>query len=648
MLQSRHVGRLGGVPRMMAALLAFVLLASAGGALAQTVGEGPAFNNPRGMSRDAAGDLLVADFGNGNIYRVDGTSGERTILSDNRDAGQGPALSQPAGIVVLPDGRIFVSDLGLSAVVGIDPVTGARTPLTSLDPEQQVLLAPFGIATGKIRGRQMLVVADTGSTEDGAVVGPVLVDPDSGAEQRIDAPDGNAIAFNDPRAIAVVANPSEFRGNSGYRFFRGRQGALAPGTILLANFGGGEVIAVNPASGERSIVSANGDESSPGVGEGPLLGSVSDMAISRDGRRLIAVDLGNDAIVEIDPRSGDRTVLSTSAEPQVGSGDDFRSPHGIEQVENGFMISDFGVPGLILVAGDGGRSLFSASPVAGFVSIRALTILADGSISAADFGGNRIFSVDPDSGVRTVVSGSDASGGTIGTGQPFNGPVATVELDAGTLAVAQFQAPSGILAVDKATGNRTPLTGFGIGSGPEVAARGFTLDPNDGNRILATSFNEDAIIAVDVATGNRSFVSKAGTVGEGPGFNNPLGISVDPADGTIFVSDLGALAVYRVTPAGDRAILSANAGVGSGPGFASPFGIAVIDGELFVADNTGLFRIDRTTGDRELLSPGGVLFSAARRDADSLFVANFGAVQGIEIVDKATGERSILSNADVP
>lgn len=648
MMSSRSEMIFGRCFQVMLVLFAGLGLMVAAGVAAQVVGDGPAFNNPRGMSRDRAGDLLVADFGNGNIYRVDGSSGERTILSDNRAPSQGPLLSQPAGIVVLPDGRIFVSDLGLAAVVEIDPVTGTRTPLTSLDPANQVLLAPFGIAAGKIRGRQTLVVADTGSTPEGDVVGPVLVNPDSGKATRLKAPRNSSIAFNDPRAVAVVPNPSDFRGHKGYGFFRGRHGALPAGTILVANFGGGEIIAVDPANGKRSIVSSNGDESEAGIGAGPLLGSVSDMAISRDGRRLVLVDLGNDAIVEVNPRTGNRKTLSTSQQPQIGSGDDFRSPHGIEQVEDGFMISDFGVPGLILVGLDGGRSLFSASPVAGFVSIRALTILANGAISAADFGGNRIFSVAPDSGVRTIVSGLDAAGNMIGAGQPFNGPVATVELDANTLAAAQFQAPPGILFIDRATGNRTPLTGFGVGTGPEVAARGFTLDPNDGKRILATSFNEDAVIAVDVATGNRSFISKAGTVGNGPALNNPLGISVDPADGTIFVSDLGALGVFAIAPNGDRTVVSSNAAVGSGPGFTSPFGISVIDGELFVADNSGLFRVDRTTGNRELLSPGGVLFSSARRDADSLFVANFGAIQGIEIVDRTTGERSILSNADVP
>jgi len=577
---------------------------------------------------------------------VDAMTGNRSLLSANDDPSQGPQLSQPAGLVVLENGRIFVSDLGLSAVVEIDPVDGTRRPLTPLASEASSLAAPFGLAAGRIKGKLRLVVADTGSRADGTVVGPVLVDPDTGAAQRVREMPGNTVQFNDPRAVAVVPGIADLRGRN--RSLRQRRAPFPIGTIVMANFGGSEVIAVDPASGRRMVISRSAAEDTDAVGSGPALGSVTDMAVSDDGRRLTLVDLGNDAVVEVDIASGDRRVISSSGAAMVGSGDDFRSPHGIEAVEGGHMITDFGIPGLVFVTPQGQRSIFSASPVEGFVGIRAIDVLSDGDIVAADFGGNRIFTVDPVSGVRTLISGETDRGSILGEGDSFNGPVAAVELDSDTLAVAQFQDPPGVLLVDKATGDRSPLTGFGVGSGPTVAARGFILDPRDSGRLLTTSFNEDAVIAVDVASGDRSFVSKDGTVGAGPALNNPLGIAVDPADGTIFVSDLGALAVFRITPSGDRAIISANDGAGSGPSFESPFGISLIDGELYVADSAGLFRVDRATGDREMVSPGGVLFTARKRDGGSLFVSNFGAVQGIEIVDRDTGDRTILSNADTP
>ena len=629
---------------------------------AADIGVGPAFNNPRGIAEDPDGNLIVADFGNGNIYRVDPITGDRVLVSDNADTSQGPSLAQPAGIVVLADGRIFVSDLGLSAVYEIDAAVGTRTLLAGQDGS---ILAPFGLATGVVNGKTMLVVADTGNTAAGEVVGPVLVDPDTGAVSQVPVRPGNTVLFNDPRAIAVLSgrrgndeaddgddeDHHDRKGNRhGNRHGKkghekrnkhkdsDRDGRRGPGVIMVANFGIGEIIAVNPVSGVRKIISQNPGGVSSGVGNGPAFGSITDMALSEDGDSLIVVDLGNDAIVEVDLKSGDRTIISTSAGAAVGTGEDFRSPHGIEVVEDGLMITDFGFPGILFVNEDGNRSPLSITPVQGFVGIRAIDVLASGDVLAADFGGGAIFTVDPVTGARTLIS----------SGPPFNGPVAAIELSVGTLAVAQFQNPPGMFFVDSATGERSVLTGFGIGTGPEVAARGFILDPNDPNRILATSFNEDAVIAVDVTTGDRTFVSKAGVIGGGPALNNPLGIAVDPADGTIYVSDIGAGAIFRIAADGSRTILSDNAGVGGGPAFSRPFGLSFIDGSIFVADRSGLIEVDVTTGNRTMVSPGGVLFTVRKRDANSLYLSNFGPVQGIEIVDKATGVRTVLSNATTP
>lgn len=592
------------------------------------------FSNPRAIAVEPSGDFVVADFANGNIVRVDGETGDRRLLSDSGTDVQGPRLIQPAGIVALPDGRIFVSDLARAAVYEIDPIDGRRTLRAGEDGS---IISPFGLAAGIIRHKTMLVVADTGNPEGGAVVGPVLVDPDTGAVSHIKVKPDNTILFNDPRAVAVIDGAERRRGTSRDDDDEDRDGrGGGVGRILVANFGEGTIISVDPVSGTRKTVSRNPSAADPGVGTGVAFGSMSDMAIARDGKRLFVVDLGTDALVEVDLKTGNRTVVSTSAGTPVGTGAEFRSPHGIELIDDDeFMVTDFGLPGLVFVARNGDRTVFSSTPVQGFVGIRAIDVLTNGGIVAADFAGNRIFFVDPVTGERTPVS----------SGSPFNGPVAAIELDADTLAVAQFQNPPGIFFVDKATGERAALTGFGRGTGPTLASRGFILDPNDPNRILATSVNEDAVIAVDIATGDRTFVSKAGERGAGGPLNSPAGIAVDPADGTMYVSDFAAQVVWRISPNGDRTILASN---GSAPLFGQPFGISLIDGELWVADSTGLFKVDRVTGAKTLISAGGQLFTVRKRDGHTVFVSNFGPVNGIEIVDKITGARSILSNADVP
>ena len=164
----------------------------------QDVGEGPAFNNPRGTGQDAAGNLIVADFGTGNILRVDGVTGDRELLSEATNAAQGPTLAQPAGVIVLEGDRIFVTDLALDSVFEIDPVDGTRTLLTD------GVLGPFGITNGLINGVDTLIVSSTGSPSDGDEVGPVLVDPDTGDITLIPVPEGNTILFNDSRSVAYL------------------------------------------------------------------------------------------------------------------------------------------------------------------------------------------------------------------------------------------------------------------------------------------------------------------------------------------------------------------------------------------------------------------------------------------------------------
>ena len=79
-----------------------------------------------------------------------------------------------------------------------------------------------------------------------------------------------------------------------------------------------------------------------------------------------------------------------------------------------------------------------------------------------------------------------------------------------------------------------------------------------------------------------------------------------------------------------------------------PFGVGLANGEIFAATGNGLFQIDADTGVRTLIGDeigGGALFAVLERDADSVFVANFGAPQGIEVVNLADGSRTVLSNA---
>ena len=386
------------------------------------------FNNPRAIGEEPNGNLIVADFSSGHIVRIDRTTGDRTVLSDNNNPDQGPVFSQAAGVAILPNGRIFVSDLVFNNVYEIDTVTGQRTVVS--DESEYQIRQPFGITEGLVNGKRMIVIADTGSPEDGNVVGPVLMDPDTGKVTPIPLPADNTVHYNDPRSVDVVASPTAENGES---------------DIIIGNFGQGTVVRVNPTTGKRTIISqSHGDQI---IGDGPAFVSITDISISRDKKNIMVLDLAQEAVFAVDLVTGNRVSVSRSYGEQAGSGFNMLNPHGIQVVDDGYMVTDFGAPGVIFIDLDGKRTEFSVTPVKGFGQIRGMEYLSDGNYAAADFGGEGLYIIDGQTGERTLLSGRGK-----GTGPNLNGPVSVIELDEATLALSEFSSQS-VLYVDRKTGN---------------------------------------------------------------------------------------------------------------------------------------------------------------------------------------------------
>ena len=174
-------------------------------------------------------------------------------------------------------------------------------------------------------------------------------------------------------------------------------------------------------------------------------------------------------------------------------------------------------------------------------------------------------------------------------------------------------------------------------------------DPKNADRIFAGDFNLDAIFEVDLKTGNRRIYSSAITDtprGDGPPLNNPFGIDVSD-EGLIYVADIGLQAVVEINHNGDRKIISSNDGKGEGIELGSPWGIQLINDEIYVGDGEGVIHVDKTTGNRTLVSPGGPIFTMRQRTDGQVAIANIGIINGIEIGD-LKGKRTILSNEHNP
>ena len=272
--------------------------------------------------------------------------------------------------------------------------------------------------------------------------------------------------------------------------------------------------------------------------------------------------------------------------------------------------------------------------------------LSDGNYAAADFGGEGLYIIDGQTGERTLLSGRGK-----GTGPNLNGPVSVIELDEATLALSEFSSQS-VLYVDRKTGNRkflTTSTQEGHGDGPPLGTRSLEKDPLDPSRLFAGDFNLDAIFAVDLKTGDRTIHSSAITDtprGEGPPLNNPFGIDVSP-EGFVYVADIGLQAVVEIDRNGNRRIVSSNNGRGSGIELGSPWGIQLIKGEIYVGDGEGIIHVDKETGNRTLVSPGGPIFTMRDIGNGKVAISNIGTINGIEIGD-LKGSRAILSNENNP
>lgn len=588
---------------------------------------GPALTNPRGIAHEANGTLIVADFSTGEIFRVNPETGERSILSNDKNSG--PKLNGPAAIVVLDDGSIYVSDTDLNEVIRIDPVSGDRVSVAA------GFSAAFGLAAGIIGDKPVLVVSDTGGAgAAGGAVGPVIIDiGNSNKIIRIGAAADEAIAFTDPRSVAIDAN----------------------GDIYVGEMAGGRVIKVTEPMGAatRSIVSPKPDGAA-----GQIIGM---KRLSTD--RLLVMDFSAKAVVNIDLATGRRRICSGAGR---GSGIDFMSPGGIEVVGDHLYATDFGVKAIIEIEPEtGDRTVISDSVVEGFVNLRGLMQLSTGNIAVADFGGERLVLVDGTTGDRTVISNK-----AVGRGPHFGAPVSVAELPDGSLAVSDF-ANEAIYRVDIDTGDRAELSVSTVGIGPTVGARGIILDPVEPRRLIASTFGSRAIVQVDIKTGERQVLSSAtndmgfAPVGTGIGFRQPLGVSV-AAGGTIYVSDIGLDAILAVDPeTGDRKIISGRVilddddaiEVGTGPLFGQPFGLALMEDEksILIADAAlhAVIRVDLKNGNRAVVSgpdrgsgPHFVNPFAVRLFESAAIVSDYG-LNAVLKVDLTSGDRTVLSGADV-
>ncbi|HKY32479.1 MAG TPA: FG-GAP-like repeat-containing protein [Candidatus Polarisedimenticolia bacterium] len=237
-----------------------------------------------GIDRDAAGHLLVADFLQFALLRIDPESGIPVVLS-GPSVGAGISFFIPSGLAVEANGGILVADLGLASLLRADPVTGDRTVLSGPGmgggPE---LAGPVGIA---VDGGGAIYVADRSLA---AII-------------RVDALTGNRTIVSDP----VIG--------SGPAFGTLRDVGVDPAGGLWA-LSSSALFRVDATTGNRTIVS----DASRGAGPSPF--EWFGLHIDGTGRPLVGDIDDPSMLLAVDPVSGDRTEITG---PTRGSGPGLRS-----------------------------------------------------------------------------------------------------------------------------------------------------------------------------------------------------------------------------------------------------------------------------------------------------------------------------------
>jgi DNA-binding beta-propeller fold protein YncE len=292
-----------------------------------TAGAGPAIASPSDVSFDSVtGRALVVDRLRG-LIAVDLATSDRSIVHDLRDLGSEAAALSPSHLALDEAHRraIVVGSRAAGAsdrIVSIDLSTGDPAPIDGPGVEWT---SSRGIALDAARNRALVTTFEgpggvalatvdlsTGARDEMITFEPgrgpsfifdgVAIDAAKDRALVIDYLSDALIAVDLARGVSTTLSES----SAGTRPSFGRWGGGAAGAIVLDDAGenalalGAELISVNLATGDRTVLSA------PGAGPTQPTG----VARSSSPRTALITDDGLDALVLVDLVQGERVIVS--------------------------------------------------------------------------------------------------------------------------------------------------------------------------------------------------------------------------------------------------------------------------------------------------------------------------------------------------
>jgi sugar lactone lactonase YvrE len=380
------------------------------------IGGGDQFVLPAAVAVEDMGHLVVVDAGLEAVLRVDPHTGDRAIFKFGAGKGGGPGLVRPTGLAVESDGSLVVTDPELKVVMRVDPQTGDRTHVsgcTALDAEKRCVGEIMG--TGPAFDRPAAVAVE--DTED-----LVVVDEGLGAVLRVDPHTGMRTLLSGCPAIDQLGNcQGPFKGD-GPAFHTPWGIAIeATGAMVVVDGELKAVLRVDPHTGMRIPVSGCPAIDPQGIcqeairGDGPPFVVPAEIAIEASGA-LVVVDTGLQAVLRVDPYTGKRTPVSGCSGTVrdghciiVGRGLAFDVPQAVVVEDTGTLaVVDSGLDAVIRVdpiTGDRdsasdpglGRGLPLIFPVAIALEAAKSWVVLDGGLDA-------VIRVAPLTGDRVIVS----------------------------------------------------------------------------------------------------------------------------------------------------------------------------------------------------------------------------------------------------
>jgi hypothetical protein len=205
------------------------------------------FDEPMAIALESDGSILVADntaLTADSVIRVNPSTGQQTLVSSNAVNAGTDLFSQLSGIAVEPGGQILVSDLdsltphfGGGAVIRVDPITGQQAVVSSnnVNTGTDLFSEVWGVT---LNAAGEIIATDSDTSLTGAVIG---ID---GTGQQT-AISNNAI-------------------NTGADLFDQplRSRVDAAGDIIVVDQAS-DLLRVNPATGQQSSIATGGNMISP-------------------------------------------------------------------------------------------------------------------------------------------------------------------------------------------------------------------------------------------------------------------------------------------------------------------------------------------------------------------------------------------------